>query len=211
MNTTAITLIAKNYGADLPIEIIKKIIDGTKDKSLWLKHVRQKWNPDRLSHVYMDSEHQMLINMVVAYCCSWDHILHPGQKRMDQLDDTQKNSLGYLNLRAQILEIHRQQIKWKTLVPKHKRQYNICPGIGNEVLSHTIEGTYTEGKFTTKELESIWPSLYGANGWAKNLPKNSEIFPEIAKGRKALKRGIGVSWEVHYRRHRLGCPQSFLR
>lgn len=197
MYTTYITLIAKRFGAELPVILVKMIAEMTKDREeipLYIKDcVRHHHCQPR--HKY--SEQIILLcdtgrihSMVSGYNSTFEDLLYLGQNLRSPLDDRQKRSKVYFNLRGYLYEINNL---WRKYIDDYKKMnyydYNASslmldslPDL--EKIFETVEQgrmdhmfssffgkpfiappvgnaeIYLKPRYTEKELELLWPNLF---------------------------------------------------
>lgn len=187
MYTTYITLIAKRFGAELPVFLVKMIAEMTKDREEIPLYIR-----DCVGHPYcqpghMYSERTILFcdtgrihSMVSGYNSAFEDLLYPGQNLRSPLDERQKRSGVYLNLRGYLYEIN---MFWRKYIDDYKKvnYYDYtAPSLILESLPdlerifETVEQgrmssyeepvgnaeIYLKPRYTTEELEILWPILF---------------------------------------------------
>lgn len=186
MYTTYITLIAKSFGTELPVFIVKMISEMTKDR----KHIPQHII-DCARHPYCQPGHcysertilfcdtGRLSSMVNGYNSSFEDLLYPGQNLRSPLDERQKSSDIFINLRGYLYEIN---MSWKKNIEFYKRMnyydYN-APSLilkslpdlerifdtllyGRRMSYQVPVGNseiYLNPRYTREELQSLWPAL----------------------------------------------------
>ena len=173
MYTTLITLIALRSGFVLPVEISKKIINMSKRGiPEWMKEVTMAPPPPRARIRY---EWTIAKTMARGYTAAFEDLLYPGQRMRDTLAETQNSSEVFLDLRCRLLAIKNQWDIFKTASGSEKQNYlKILKGLPDMelILRNVIDRThdkYCVPVYSKKELEELWPTLYGDGGWVREL------------------------------------------
>lgn len=189
MYTTYITLIAKHFGTELPVFLVKMIAEMTKDRQHIPRHIT-----DCAQHPYCQPGHcysertilfcdtGRLASMVNGYNSSFEDLLYPGQNLRSALVERQKRSDVFLNLRAFLYEIN---MFWKENVESYKKidyyDYKApslilktLPDL-ERVFNSVLHGRrisyqgpvgnaeiYLKPRYTSEELKILWPALVKA-------------------------------------------------
>ena len=186
MYTTYITLIAKSFGTELPVFLVKMIAEMTKDRNHIPRHITD-CAQHRRSHPRREYSERMILfcdtgrlySMVSGYNSSFEDLLYPGQNLRSTLIERQKRSDVFLNLRAYLYEIN---MLWKKNIESYKNinYYDYkAPSLileslpdlerifdtllyGRRMSYQDPVGNseiYLNPRYTREELQSLWPAL----------------------------------------------------
>ena len=174
MYTTYITLIAKRFDAELPVFLVKMIAEMTKDREEIPIYIR-----DCVGHPYCQPGHKYsertilfcdtgrIKSMVSGYNATFEDMLYPGQNLRSPLDDRQKMSKVYLNLRGYLYEIN---MFWRKYIDDYKKMkyydYTGRPWLRHITWIQKMKYDYTA------------PSLI-----LESLPDLERIFETVEQGR----------------------------
>ena len=183
MYTTYITLIAKRFSAELPVFLVKMIAEMTKDREEIPIYIR-----DCVGHPYCQpghiySERTILFcdtgrihSMVSGYNSTFEDLLYPGQNLRSPLDERQKRSEVYLNLRGYLYEIN---MLWRKYIDDYRKMkyyhYN-APSLILESLPdlERIFETVEQGRMSS--YEEPLDELGGVGNMPQGVVDDAEIY-----------------------------------